>query len=161
VLQILTVLLQRCTVLQRSKQAEDMESVLHRLNEHPVKLHGSAGLSMRANCKLLLLQGREADVVIYSCVRANDRKKIGFLTDTRRMNVAFTRAKCDHTSALSDRIVLQRVLELWGLWPLYVYEARTFGPLAPAAHPLCGCLQHLAVRSCMRGPDCNVKPLAR
>lgn len=112
-----------------------MEPVLQRLNEHPVKLHRSALLSMWAKCKLLLLQGREADVVIYSCVRANDRKKIGFLTDTRRMNVAFTRAKCGHTSALSDRIVLQRVLERWGAVAFICLQGQNSWTSSPCSSP--------------------------
>jgi len=38
-------------------------------------------------------QGREANIVILSCVRAAGSKGIGFLSDVRRMNVALTRAK--------------------------------------------------------------------
>ena len=38
-------------------------------------------------------QGREADIVIFSCVRAAGSKGIGFLSDVRRMNVGLTRAK--------------------------------------------------------------------
>jgi senataxin len=38
-------------------------------------------------------QGREANIVILSCVRAAGSKGIGFLSDTRRMNVAITRAR--------------------------------------------------------------------
>jgi ATP-dependent RNA/DNA helicase IGHMBP2 len=38
-------------------------------------------------------QGREKEVVIISLVRCNDRREIGFLSDTRRTNVALTRAR--------------------------------------------------------------------
>lgn len=38
-------------------------------------------------------QGREKEVVIVTLVRSNDRGEIGFLSDTRRTNVALTRAR--------------------------------------------------------------------
>ncbi|XP_058098947.1 probable helicase MAGATAMA 3 isoform X2 [Magnolia sinica] len=38
-------------------------------------------------------QGREKDVAIFSCVRSNDGKGIGFVADFRRMNVGITRAR--------------------------------------------------------------------
>ncbi|MBI5595257.1 MAG: AAA family ATPase [Elusimicrobia bacterium] len=38
-------------------------------------------------------QGREKEATILSLVRSNDRGEVGFLTDTRRMNVATTRAR--------------------------------------------------------------------
>lgn len=38
-------------------------------------------------------QGREAPIVIFSCVRAAGSRGIGFLSDVRRMNVGLTRAK--------------------------------------------------------------------
>ncbi len=61
-------------------------------------------------------QGQEADLVIFSAVRSNDLKELGFLRDSRRLNVAITRAKkgliligdtkllrtCRHWSALLD-----------------------------------------------------------
>ena len=38
-------------------------------------------------------QGQERDVIVISLVRSNERSKIGFLADYRRINVALTRAK--------------------------------------------------------------------
>lgn len=38
-------------------------------------------------------QGREKEAVIVTLVRSNDRREIGFLADTRRTNVALTRAR--------------------------------------------------------------------
>ncbi|HET6991092.1 MAG TPA: AAA domain-containing protein [Bacteroidia bacterium] len=38
-------------------------------------------------------QGQERDIICISLTRSNDRGEIGFLSDTRRMNVALTRAK--------------------------------------------------------------------
>jgi superfamily I DNA and/or RNA helicase len=46
-------------------------------------------------------QGREAEVVLVSCVRSNSALRLGFLTDLRRMNVALTRGKV-HTFVVGD-----------------------------------------------------------
>ena len=61
-------------------------------------------------------QGQETDLVIFSAVRSNRMKELGFLRDERRLNVAITRAKrglivvgdptvlrtCRHWTALLD-----------------------------------------------------------
>ncbi|MBK5970289.1 MULTISPECIES: AAA domain-containing protein [Thiorhodovibrio] len=38
-------------------------------------------------------QGREADIAIYSITRSNKEKRIGFLKETERINVALSRGK--------------------------------------------------------------------
>jgi predicted DNA helicase len=38
-------------------------------------------------------QGREKEAIVLDLVRSNERAELGFLNDTRRMNVALTRAK--------------------------------------------------------------------
>ena len=38
-------------------------------------------------------QGREKEVVLISLVRSNTRGAVGFLSESRRLNVAVTRAK--------------------------------------------------------------------
>lgn len=38
-------------------------------------------------------QGREKEAIVISAVRSNDRREVGFLAESRRMNVAVTRAR--------------------------------------------------------------------
>ncbi|KAL6596873.1 hypothetical protein ACP70R_047007 [Stipagrostis hirtigluma subsp. patula] len=60
-------------------------------------------------------QGREADAVVISMVRSNSMRAVGFLGDSRRMNVAITRAKrhvavvCD-SSTICNNAFLARLL---------------------------------------------------
>jgi len=61
----------------------------------------------RTASRLMLqpLQGKEADVVLFSCVRAHDGgsgergRGVGFLADVRRMNVGLTRARYTPSAA--------------------------------------------------------------
>ncbi|GLI67193.1 hypothetical protein VaNZ11_011114, partial [Volvox africanus] len=63
--------------LRKARLREDVASILARIDIVTVDSY----------------QGREADIVIFSTVRAGGTSSLGFLTDVRRMNVALTRAR--------------------------------------------------------------------
>ena len=51
-------------------------------------------------------QGRECDVVMYSTVRSNRDRRIGFLKDYRRINVALSRAR-DRLVIVGDNVMME------------------------------------------------------
>ena len=60
-------------------------------------------------------QGREKEAIIISLVRSNHEGEIGFLSDTRRTNVAFTRARrslivIGDSATLSNHPFYQRMI---------------------------------------------------
>ena len=57
-------------------------------------------------------QGRESEVIIFSCVRASFSGGIGFLSDIRRMNVGITRAKSSLWVLGNSRSLMRG--EFWG-----------------------------------------------
>ena len=77
----------------------------------------------------LVLQGREADVIVMTTVRCNKEGRLGFVSDPRRLNVAISRPRrlvllCFHwfhvpaefitqtcTSALTPAYVSSHVLD--------------------------------------------------
>ncbi|KAK4508779.1 hypothetical protein PRZ48_002518 [Zasmidium cellare] len=65
-------------------------------------------------------QGRESEVIIFSCVRASPAGGIGFLQDIRRMNVGLTRAKSSlWVLGNSDSLVRGRY------WKMLVEDAQS------------------------------------
>jgi len=68
-------------------------------------------------------QGREKEVIVFSCVRANVQGSLGFLSDARRVNVSLTRAKrglvvVGHPPTLGQEI---------GTWARWLGWARAHG----------------------------------
>ena len=61
--------------------------------------------------KKTCFQGREKETVLFSMTRSNQNGNIGFLSDSRRLNVAITRARrhvavfCDTKTVCTDKIV--------------------------------------------------------
>ena len=60
-------------------------------------------------------QGREKEVIVFSCVRASQRGGLGFLADARRVNVAFTRAKRG-LIVIGHPPTLEREAGTWAPW---------------------------------------------
>lgn len=57
-------------------------------------------------------QGRESDVVVFSTVRCNVTREIGFVDDPRRLNVMWTRAKLG-LIIIGDRATMTEMNALW------------------------------------------------
>jgi superfamily I DNA and/or RNA helicase len=57
-------------------------------------------------------QGRESDIIIFSTVRCNVSKDIGFVEDERRLNVMWTRAKLA-LIIIGDRDTMAQGSERW------------------------------------------------
>jgi len=63
-------------------------------------------------------QGREKELIVLSCVRANREGKCGFLSDPRRANVSLTRARAGVIVVANTRTLAQddRVWATWLAW---------------------------------------------
>ena len=61
-------------------------------------------------------QGAEADLVLFSAVRSNPAGHLGFLQDTRRANVALTRARCGLVVFGDAQTMRQASGSVWADW---------------------------------------------
>ena len=78
-------------------------------------------------------QGREQEVVVFSCVRANDEGRLGFLADPRRLNVALTRARRGLV-VLGHRATLRHD-PAWASWLGFVDEHDLEGAVLAVGGP--------------------------
>ncbi|KAE8146621.1 SEN1 N terminal-domain-containing protein [Aspergillus avenaceus] len=84
---------------------------LRELKTHFAAKYGNSIFSMIDFNTTDAFQGRESEVIIFSCVRASN-KGIGFLADIRRMNVGLTRAKSSLWVLGNSQSLVQG--EFWG-----------------------------------------------
>ena len=67
-------------------------------------------------------QGREKEVIVFSCTRANMNGNVGFLADTRRVNVMLTRAKRG-LIIVGNMKTLQQDEIVWKSWLKWARES--------------------------------------
>ena len=60
-------------------------------------------------------QGREADAVVFTTVRCNDKQSLGFVKDPRRINVALTRAR-RLLVVIGSQETLIKGSSIWATW---------------------------------------------
>jgi senataxin len=85
---------------------------LFRLRDEFINRYGEAVTDQIEFNTTDAFQGRECEIIIFSCVRASPTGGIGFMTDIRRMNVGLTRAKSSLWILGDSRALVQG--EYWG-----------------------------------------------
>lgn len=80
-------------------------------------------------------QGKEKDIILFSCVRAGGKKGIGFLADVRRMNVGLTRGRLN-VLVVGRAETLQQNKH----WRALLEHAKRMGAFVSISHPGCNLL---------------------
>lgn len=101
-------LLRRLELLAQSKGKKMSVMVLTGYMEQKALLERSLAAthftSLEVTCNTVdAVQGREADVAIYSVTRSNASRKLGFLAESKRLNVALSRSR-QYLVILGDHI---------------------------------------------------------
>jgi superfamily I DNA and/or RNA helicase len=66
--------------------------------------------SLEVSCNTVdAVQGREADIAIYSVTRSNNLRRLGFLREFRRLNVALSRSK-QYLVILGDHVFAREAI---------------------------------------------------
>jgi hypothetical protein len=131
------------------------------LNTPPAS-SSAAGSSSRVSTNMLdielntvdAFQGREKDIILMSCVRADDSGKIGFLSDKRRMNVALTRAK--HALFVVGRGETLQHNATWGAFLEAAHRGKSIVTVSSSSDSLRSALEnHAAERGSSAIQDSN------
>jgi regulator of nonsense transcripts 1 len=96
-------------------------------------------------------QGREKDIILFSAVRSNSAKRLGFLKDWRRLNVALTRARRG-VIVFGDGEVLSTDPH-WKAWIDWVTEAGAMKVLQPPSK------DHLPFAAASSAPHAPLPPV--
>eukprot|EP00958_Prasinococcus_capsulatus_P009224 scaffold906_cov395-Prasinococcus_capsulatus_cf.AAC.11 len=93
------------------------------LEDYGVRERGYDGTSAGVEVSSVdAFQGREKEVIVFSAVRSNQNRSVGFLADWQRVNVMLTRARRGLV-IVGDYATLSSEPTIWRPWIMWVKEA--------------------------------------